>query len=144
MHRPTLTVWAPVFLLTLILLQHPAVSGAQVITSTPAPPVVPANILGKLDPVLKAHLRDTSGRSRVIVRARSDVPIAAVTVLVSQLGGTTGRDLPIIHGEVADVPNVSMLALAANPRVEHIALDRRTRGTLERTGPTIGSTAVRQ
>jgi serine protease AprX len=52
--------------------------------------------------------------------------------------------LPIINGVVADVPNAALSLLAANPLVVHIAMDRVAAGAMERTGATIGATAVRE
>src|SRR6185295_1648867 len=59
-------------------------------------------------------------------------------------GGTVGRNLPIISGRAASVPNASLPALAANALVEHLSLDRLVLGSMGRTSATIGATAVRQ
>jgi subtilisin family serine protease len=105
---------------------------------------VAAQTAGKLDPLAQARLNDPSGYSRVIIRAQNPVSLGLVTTLIQQLGGTLGRPLPIIESVVATLPNIALTALAASPAVQRIALDRRTAGTLDRTGGTIGSTAVRQ
>ena len=55
-----------------------------------------------------------------------------------------GRPLPLIAARVADVPNGMLLALAGNSLVARISLDRLVLGALERTGITVGATAVRQ
>src|SRR5262249_40050378 len=67
-----------------------------------------------------------------------------VTQLIQLLGGVLGRPLPLINGRAATVPNLSLIALANNPFVQHIALDRLIAGAMERTGPATGATAARQ
>lgn len=110
----------------------------------PPPPAVGAQTLAKLDPVLRQRIRGSSGRSRVIVRAQGAASVSAVSLLIQQIGGTLGPQLPIITARVADVPNASLLTLASNPNVRRLALDRPILGTVERTGLTVGSTAMRQ
>jgi len=105
---------------------------------------VRAQTLEKLDPLLQHRASNLSGHSQVIVRARDGVSLGAIAVLIQQVGGTVGRELPIINAQAADVPDLSLLALADNPDVQRIALDRLLLGTLERTGPTIGASAARQ
>src|SRR5207244_12792656 len=58
-------------------------------------------------------------------------------------GGTAGRALPLLHARVADVPNAALLALAGNALVARVSVDRLIAGAMERTGATIGATAVR-
>ena len=45
---------------------------------------------------------------------------------------------------MADVPNISLPLLANSPLVKRVALDRLILGATERTGATVGATAVRQ
>ena len=85
-----------------------------------------------------------TGRSKVIVRAASLTSIGPVRLLVQQLGGVLGRQLPLIESVVADVPNISLPLLANSPLVKRVALDRLILGATERTGATVGATAVRQ
>jgi serine protease AprX len=80
----------------------------------------------------------------VIVRASATTALGAIALLVRQVGGTLGRQLPIINAQAADVPNASLLVLAGSAYVQRIAFDRPTFGTMERTGPTIGATVARQ
>jgi serine protease AprX len=99
---------------------------------------------GALDPLLQARASLLTGQSRIVVIARDAASANIVALLIQQLGGALGRPLPIINGRAALVPNASLAALARNPAVQHVALDRLIFGALERTGPTTGATAVRQ
>src|SRR5580765_81005 len=110
----------------------------------PAPGGLPVPRLGKLDPILQAAVLRPFSRSRVIVRATSAQASTLLPGLIQQLGGVVGRQLSIIDAQVADVPNVSLLALSASDAVQRIALDRAAFGSLERTGAVIGATAARQ
>jgi serine protease AprX len=102
------------------------------------------NWLPKLDPLLQRRASLLTGRSRIILRAPDAVALPLLTPVVQLAGGTLGRSLPIINGLVADVPNTALPALAGNPLVAHISLDRRIVGAMERTGATVGATRVRQ
>src|SRR6185295_16395601 len=99
---------------------------------------------GAVDPLLKPRLSLLTGTSRVVVVARNASSLGAVTQLIQLLGGVLGRPLPVINGRVATVPNIALSTLASSLAVQHVALDRRIVGTMERTGPTTGATAVRQ
>jgi len=110
----------------------------------PLPPPPPPNWLPKLDLLLQQRASQLSGQSRVIVRAVDAASSVLVAPLIQLAGGTLGRSLPIIDGQVAIVPNISLPALAGNPLVQHLSLDRVIVGAMERTGPTVGATAVRQ
>jgi serine protease AprX len=98
----------------------------------------------KLDPLLQARISILTGRSRVIVRALDAASVSLLSGLILQLGGALGRQLPIIEAVVADVPNASLAALAGSSLVRRVALDRVTRGTMERTSAAVGATGVRQ
>jgi serine protease AprX len=93
----------------------------------------------KLDSELLHRAHAPRGRSRVIIRldagGTSDTAICA-------LRGVLGRRLASVHGQVADVPDSALDAIASLPGVAGVSLDRRVTGTLERTGPTIGSNWV--
>jgi serine protease AprX len=106
--------------------------------------VARAQTPGALDPLLAPRASLVSGQSRIVVVARNPAALSTVTQLIQWLGGVIGRPLPIINGRAAIVPNILLRVLAANPAVQHIALDRLIVGALERTGQTIGATAVRQ
>jgi serine protease AprX len=110
------------------------------IIGTPGPP----SWLPKLELVLQQRALLLAGHSRVIIRAANGVPADSLTTLILSVGGTAGRALGIINAQVADIPNVSIPVLAASSLVGHISLDRAIAGSLERTGATIGATAVHQ
>src|SRR5438128_1588538 len=98
----------------------------------------------KVGPIVRQRMALSSGRSRVIIQAADAASLNAVLPALARANATLGRRLPIINGQVLDVPNVALAGIANNPLIAHIALDRPALGTLERTGGTIGSTAVRQ
>jgi serine protease AprX len=113
--------------------------------STPAHlGAAPAGSPVKLDPVLQQRATRLLGRSRVIVRATDGALLPSVIQIVRQAGGRIGRSLPIVDGLVADVSNVFLPILAANPAVQHVSLDRAIAGAMERTGATVGAAAVRR
>jgi serine protease AprX len=95
----------------------------------------------KLDAELRDRAHAPRGRSRVILRLAPGVSADAV---VERLRGTLGRRLALVGGQVAEVPDTALEALAALPGVAGISLDRGVQGTLERTGATIGATWVRE
>jgi serine protease AprX len=128
------------FLLLLILGFGPQ-AHAQLPTE-PAPLLLPQ--FGKLDPLLQQAVWSPTGRSRVIVRANAAESLGAVAALVRAVGGTLGRELPILDAQVANVPNLSLLFLTSSSLVKRIAMDRPVVRTMERTGATIGSTLARQ
>ena len=97
----------------------------------------------KLGPLARAQSARPTGWSQVIIRITPGTG-SLLSSLLEQLGARAGRDLPLINGRVALVPNAALAGLAQNPFVEQVALDRPIEGTMERTGATIGATAVRQ
>ena len=80
----------------------------------------------------------------MIVRAQSAGVVGVVSALITTLGGTLGRNLPILTARAARLPNAAVLLLAANPLVKRIALDRLMLGFTERTSATVGADVVRQ
>ena len=108
----------------------------------PLPP--PPPLLSKLDPLAQQRVYLTTGHSRVIVRAINAGSVGAVALLLQQLGGTLGRQLPILEAQVADVPNVSLAALSNLTLIRRIALDRLMLGANDRTAATVGATVARQ
>jgi serine protease AprX len=116
----------------------------QLLTISTLCTVAHAQPSGALDPLLRPRTSLLTGQSRVVVVARSADSVGTVTQLIQLLGGTLGRSLPIVNGRAATVPNVSLVTLASNSAVQHVALDRLIVGTMERTGLTTGATAVRQ
>jgi serine protease AprX len=101
-------------------------------------------LLKKLDPQGQKRAALTTGRSRMIISASDGTSIADLATSVAWAGGQVKRALPVVNGVAVDVPNVSLYDLAANPLVGHISLDRLVVGALERTGATVGASAVRQ
>jgi serine protease AprX len=93
----------------------------------------------KLDRELRVRALAPRGHSRVIVRL---TPGVSGDALIRGLHGTAGRRLASVGGQVADVPDSALDALARLPGVSGVSLDRRVRGTLERTGATIGASFV--
>src|SRR5258706_6418800 len=101
------------------------------------------NGLSKLDPVLQLEA-SLAGRSRIILRASNPGLHRLLTPVVQLAGGTILGSLPLVDSLVADVPNAALAALGNNLLVAHISTDRLVVGAMERTGATIGATAVRQ
>jgi len=119
-------------------------AGAQLLPPLPPPPSPPPGwVLAKVDPLLLEQL-SAAGQSYVIVRAQNASLVGAVSGLITSLGGTLGRTLPILSARAARVPNAAVLALAASQLVNRIALDRLTLGFNERTSVTVGADVVRQ
>ena len=100
--------------------------------------------LSKLDSTLQRRLSRPSGRSRVILTTADGAPADAIGKLVRLAGGKAGRPLRSIGGQVADLPNGALRALAAHPHIAHISEDRLTAGAMERTAATIGASVVRE
>ena len=100
--------------------------------------------LDKLDPVLQQNASLLTGQSRIVARAAGTTSLDALTTLILSIGGVPGRRLPIVNGEAAIVPNTSLLTLAASTLVLRLSVDRLVVGALERTGATIGATALHQ
>ena len=98
----------------------------------------------KMGPLAAGRAARAVGFSRVIITAADATHLPEVANAIERAGGTRGRALPIIDAYVADVPNPALSGLANNPAISHIALDRVIVGTMERTGATVGATAVRE
>ena len=96
----------------------------------------------KLDRELRQRASAPRGHSRVILRLKPGVSIDAAGAAIRGLRGTVGRRLAFGRGQVADVPDTALDALARLPGVDGVSLDRRIHGTLERTGATVGATWV--
>src|SRR5262249_2717717 len=98
---------------------------------------------GKSDPLVERRA-SVSGQSQVIVRAVSTAPPGQLGPIIERAGGKLKRQLAIINSQVALVPNSALKGLANDPLVARVSLDRLVAGSMERTGATIGSTAIRQ
>jgi serine protease AprX len=105
---------------------------------------VNAATLAKLDPILQRRAAAGTGTSRVIIRGIDATPATTLADLIQQAGGNAGRKIGVFRGRVGEVPNAALTALANNPYVAGISVDRLIVGANERTGATVGSTAVRQ
>src|SRR6187397_2863472 len=75
-----------------------------------------------LDPVLKMRVRQLTGRSRVLVEYRGRADVRAVT----GVRGRAGRQLANGRLQIADVDNNRLAALAADPRIARLSIDRET------------------
>src|SRR5262249_28662659 len=106
--------------------------------------VVDASTTTRLDPLLQQRSLSLTGQSRVIAIARDAASLPPLALLIRLLGGTLDRQLPIINGWAATVPNAVLTVLAGSPLVQHVALDRLAFGAMERTGATVGATVSRQ
>jgi serine protease AprX len=93
---------------------------------------------GTLDPVLRARAQQLTGRSRVIVEYRGAADVRAVTAV----RGRAGRTLAGGQLQIADVDNIGLAALAADPRVARVSIDRDTFTTMERTATAVGAQAA--
>jgi serine protease AprX len=101
------------------------------------------DVTAKVDPLLQGR-RALAGRSRAIVRVAQGGALPLVALQARLLGGRVLRTLPASDLLAIDLPNASIAALAAQPLVSRLSLDRFVVGATERTGATVGSTLVRQ
>ena len=90
----------------------------------------------KLDPVLRHRARQMTGRSRVIVQFKGDADVRVFG------RGVAGRKLDR-RAQVGEVDNLTLAAVASDPRVERVMVDRPAFATMERTGQAIGATLAR-
>lgn len=98
----------------------------------------------KMDTILQQRSKLPTGKSRIIIQASDAALLPSIAGAIGRAGGTLGRRLPAIAGQVATVPNGVLTMLAANPAVERLSLDRRVAGANERTSATVGAAAIRQ
>jgi len=114
-------------------------------SSTSAPVAAQSGWLLKVDPLLQEpQQRPFGGRSRVLVRVANSSAAAPVQSLSQLLGGEVVRHLPVATSIAIDLPNAALPLVAGSPLVLGVSLDRVVVGAMERTGATIGATAVRQ
>ena len=97
----------------------------------------------KLDPLLQARPANI-GRSQVVLRLSEPRAAARVVSLAESRGGHLVRRLPGAGSVVLDLPNSALSTMADSFDVARVSLDRVVVGSMERTGATIGATAVRQ
>jgi len=100
--------------------------------------------LKKLDKPLHSRALNAQGRSRVIVRGVDGASSTDIADAIRGAGGASGKALKLIRGRVADLPDAALLALANHPSIAQVSEDRGIVGAMERTGTTVGATAVRQ
>ena len=109
------------------------------LTATALPALAGQVADAKLDAPLRARTHK-GGLSRVIIETTD---VSGADVLIRSVKGKPGRRLGLVRGQVAEVPNTALEALARHAGVSAIRLDRPVRGTMERTSATVGATWVR-
>jgi len=117
-----------------------ALAVAVILVMTSLPAFAQGSGDQKLDAVLQTRLSQLRGRSRVIVQYTSLEDVRAIT---SQ-NGRVRRRLARAHAHVAEVDNIALQGLAADPRVARVMVDRPAFATMFRTGTATGATLVRQ
>ena len=98
----------------------------------------------KFDTLLSQRAARSSGFSTVIIRMNDSRSAGIVNAAIAAAGGRVKQTLPSISGHVAVVPNAALPALAANPHIASLSLNRWIGGSMERTSGTVGAAAVRQ
>jgi serine protease AprX len=111
-------------------------------SSRPVPAGAEAGGPSKLDSLLQ-HRVLQPGRSSVIVQGAGPQALPGLLPALQLLGGRVVRPLPVIDAVTIDLPNAALSALAGVSAVSHLSLDRAINGSMERTGATVGATAVR-
>jgi serine protease AprX len=97
----------------------------------------------KLGPLARGQLKHLANRSMVIVETTDETSLDAVDSLLQQAGGEVRRRLRGRPAQVVDLPNAALAAVAEDPRVKRISLDRRVVAARDQTTLTIGVTAIR-
>jgi serine protease AprX len=105
---------------------------------------VPPGWLKKLDAPGQQRAVQVNGRSRVIITGSDPASPSILALPIQLLGGQVKRTLASANGIAVDLPNGALSILANSPWVSHISIDRVVAGAMERTGATVGATAVRQ
>jgi serine protease AprX len=127
---------------TLFLIARPAAIAVLTLLTAGSGSALAAGHGGdhKMDAVLLARAHARQGTSRIIIETADG---AASDALITSLRGRPGRRLALLRGQVAEIPDSALEELAASPGIRSIRLDRRVRGTLERTGAAVGATWAR-
>ena len=115
-------------------------AGALVVVSTVSAAAQGKAPAAKLDGVLRARARQLTGRSRVIVQFTQNADARVITAE----RGEAGRALTSGRAQVAELDNRALAALASNPNVVRVMIDRPAFATMERTGAAIGATLARE
>jgi hypothetical protein len=96
----------------------------------------------KLDEALNDAVEDQAhAASNVIIEFNDE---SDSSNLVKAYGGKTGRRLEILRARVAKLSNRRLKALASDPRVKRVHLDRLAEGFVGRTAVTVGARAVQE
>jgi serine protease AprX len=96
----------------------------------------------KLDQQLNDASEDqANGESKVIIEFNDE---SGAVNLVNAHGGKPGRRLGILNARAAKLPNRKLKALASDPRVKKVHLDRPAEGLVGRTAVTVGARAVQE
>jgi serine protease AprX len=96
----------------------------------------------KLDLLLNDATEDAiNGQSNVIIEFNDET---GADNLIKATGGKTGRRLGIIKARTARLSNSKLKALANDPRVKRVHLDRPAGGFIGRTAVTVGARAVQE
>ena len=131
-------------LATLLVTAVPGAASAQLLSALSSPLALATGALNKLDPLTQRQLTNPFGRSHVIVRAAEGTLPTLLVPLLNVVGGTIYKTLPVANAQAVDLPNAVLLTVAASQLVARISLDRAIFGAMERTGPTVGATALRR
>jgi serine protease AprX len=94
----------------------------------------------KLDAALRVRAGQFSGRSRVIVEFNGEPDVRAIMAA----RGRSGRTLSGLRAQVAELDNLQLASLAADPRVARVMIDRPAFATMEHTGEAVGSNSARE
>jgi serine protease AprX len=113
-------------------------AAALFVTATPAS-ASPRNH-PKLDRTLNTRAESGQGRSRVIVVFKSALDASEL----KKLGGSLGRRLNLIGGQVIDLPNGELEKLANHPAVQSVHHDRPFEATMNRVAIATGARTVQQ
>ena len=93
--------------------------------------------------ILKSRVAAGRPSSQVIVLRNDDATDDEAAEQIRVGGGTVKRQLPIIHGFVATMPLAAIDGLSHNPHFKQLSYDRLIQSANERTGATVGVTAIR-
>jgi len=99
------------------------------------------------DSLQQRQAANPGGRSDVIVKMSDPSDTAtppALAALLRVFGAAVNRRLSTVNAITANVPNGLLVALSNIGGVGRVSFDRPIAGAMERTGATVGATAVRQ
>jgi subtilisin family serine protease len=144
-HRQRSWQTAAVLLAGLIAFTAPAAassgSGSKLLVKPRSGNQGPGAQSRKLDTALKALSGRLSGTSKVIIRVIPGQEANAGNA-VKALGGRVGRQLKLIDGVSAELPNQAITRLAERSEVVSIHLDRPIAGHMSRTAVSTGARAA--